>query len=229
MGLCPFVESGDLLNAPDQLRKRATQSGYFFVRNLVSQEAILRLRRDVTAIVERAGWLDEGTNPLDAISTQDAKLSGTPEFTPIYDAIQRLESFHSIPQDPRLLSVAESLLGEPGMPHPSSIACIIFPARLEHTTQAHQDFVLVQGTPEVWTCWIPLSDCPHEMGGLAVLEGSHMRGILPFHKSTGAGGLRVEPQALKGLWFSSPFAMGDVLFFHSKTVHQGLPNISGNR
>ena len=28
---------------------------------------------------------------------------------------------------------------------------------------------------------------------------------------------------------SSPFATGDTLFFHSKTVHQGLPNHSGDR
>lgn len=31
---------------------------------------------------------------MDAISTIDAKLMGTPEFNPIYDTIQRLESFH---------------------------------------------------------------------------------------------------------------------------------------
>ena len=36
-------------------------------------------------------------------------------------------------------------------------------------------------------------------------------------------------EALGGDWFSSPFDLGDALFFHSKTVHQGVPNLSGNR
>ena len=200
-----------------------------FVRDLVGHDAIARVRGDITEILQGAGWLDAETDPLEAISTQEARLSGTPEFTPIYDAIQSLESFQTMAHEARLLEVAQSLLGGPGMPHPSTIARVLFPTRLEYTTPPHQDFVLVQGTPEVWTCWIPLGACPPEMGGLAVLGGSHRRGVLPVHSAKGAGGLTVEDDALDGDWFSSPFAMGDALFFHSKTVHQGLPNVSGNR
>ena len=227
--LSPFVESGDLFDSPDQLRTRAAESGYLFFRDIVDNESILRLRRDITRIVEKAGWLDDGTDPFDAISTQEAKLASTSEFTPIYDAIQRLESFHTMAHDPGVIGVASSLLGEPAMPHPSAIARIIFPTRLEYTTPPHQDFILVQGTPEVWTCWVPLGTCDHELGGLAVLEGSHLRGILPVHEAKGAGKLSVEQGALDGEWHSSPFGIGDALFFHSKTVHQGLPNVSENR
>ena len=36
---------------------------------------------------------------MDAISTLDAKVMGTPEFDPIYDAMQRLESFHTMAHD----------------------------------------------------------------------------------------------------------------------------------
>ena len=114
--------------------------------------------------------------PWDAISTVDAKLMGTPEFSPIYDTIQRLESFHTMAHDKEILGVAESLLGEPAMPQPSTIARVMFASGGAHTTPPHQDFVLVQGTPEVWTCWIPLGACPRSMGGLAVLRGSHTRG-----------------------------------------------------
>jgi hypothetical protein len=227
--LSPFVESSDLLYAPSRLRERATKAGYLFVRDLVNHEAILRLRGDVTGILQNVGWLDEGTDPIDAISTKDAKINGTPEFIPIYDAIQRLESFQTMAHAPSLLGVVENLLDEPGMPQPSTVARIIFPSRLEYTTPAHQDFILVQGTPEVWTCWIPLGACPHEIGGLAVLEGSHHHDILPVHEAKGAGGLSIDPFALEGEWYSNPFEMGDALFFHSKTVHQGLPNTSGNR
>ena len=225
----PFVASNDLLNAPKRLRVRAHEEGYLFFRNLLDHASILRLRRDITQILDDVGWLDEGTDPTDVISTAEAKLMGTPEFTPIYDTIQRLESFHTMAHNRELLDLAESLLGEPAMPQPSTIARVIFASRLEHTTPPHQDYILVQGTPEVWTCWIPLGACPHSLGGLAVLRGSHLRGVLPVFEATGAGGLSIEAAALDGEWFSSPFELGDVLFFHSKTAHQGLPNVSGNR
>ena len=227
--VAPFIDSGSLLGAREQLRERAQQDGYLFVRDLVSHDSILRLRRDVARILGDAGWLDDGTDPMDALSTVDAKIMGTPEFTPIYDTIQRLESFHTMAHDQEILGIAESLLGEPAMPQPSTIARVMFASSGAHTTPPHQDFVLVQGTPEVWTCWIPLGACPRSMGGLAVLRGSHTRGVLPFVTAAGAGGISVVDEALGGDWFSSPFDLGDALFFHSKTVHQGVPNLSGNR
>ena len=175
----PFLESQDLLAAPDQLRERAQHDGYLFVRDVVNHDSVLRLRRDVISILQNAGWLDDGTDPMDAISTIDAKLMGTPEFNPIYDAIQRLESFHTMAHNKELLDIAESLLGGPGMPHPGIRARMMFASGIANTTSPHQDFIFVQGTPEVWTCWIPLGACPHSMGGLAVLRGSHKRGVLP--------------------------------------------------
>lgn len=225
----PFTASGDLLAQPPALRARAQEDGYVFLRGLVPAAALRQVRSDITAILDGVGWLDAGTDPLNAISTQEAKLNGTPQFTPIYDAIQKLESFHTLAHHPALLQVAEALLGDRGMPQPSTIARVIFPDKLEYTTPPHQDFILVQGTSEVWTAWIPLGPCPVELGGLAVLRGSHRRGILPVHQAKGAGGLRIEAASLDGDWRASPFAAGDALFFHSKTAHQGLPNTSGNR
>lgn len=129
---------------------------------------------------------------MDSISTIEAKISGTAEFSPIYDTLQRLESFHTMAHDQELLGVAGSLLDAPPTPQPSTTARVIFPSDIAHTTLPHQDFILVQGTPEVWTSWIPLGACPHSMGGLAVLRGSHVRGVLPVFDpggSIGAGAL----------------------------------------
>ena len=225
----PFAVSNDLVERPRELRARALQDGYVFCRGLLPEAPIMQVRRDISAILDAVGWLDAGTDPSDAISTQEARLIGTPEFNPIYDAIQKLESFHTMAHHPALLQVAAGLLGERGMPQPSIIARVLFPDKLEYTTPPHQDFILVQGTPEVWTAWIPLGPCPVDLGGLAVLRGSHNRGILPVHAEKGAGGLSVEAAWLDGDWVSSPFETGDTLFFHSKTVHRGLPNLAGNR
>lgn len=225
----PFVESHDILDDGDALRHRAERDGYLFFRGLVDGTAVLETRRDMVAILRDAGWLDAGTDPMAARSTQPARIAGTPEFIPIYDAIQHLESFHSLAHDPNLLNVMETLLGADRMLQPSNIARVIFPSAEEHTTPAHQDFVHIQGNPDVWTAWFPLGVCPHSLGGLSVLAGSHKAGILPVSRSLGAGGLRSQVDEEEGDWVSSPFELGDALFFHSHTVHRGLPNRSGDR
>ena len=122
LGGYPLRESNDLLAAPDRLRERAQHDGYLFVRGAVNRGSVLRLRRDVTGILRNAGWLDDGTDPMDAISTRDAKVMGTPAFNPVYDTIQRLQSFHTMAHEKELLAIAESLLGAPAMPQPAFVA-----------------------------------------------------------------------------------------------------------
>jgi hypothetical protein len=101
----------------------------------------------------------------------------------------------------------------------------IFPDRLQYTTKAHQDYPNVQGTPEVYTAWIPLIDCPPEVGGLQVARGSHTLGVLEFGIGYGAGGIEIlDP--LDGRWTGGPMCAGDVLVFHSLTVHKGIENRS---
>lgn len=225
----PFAASDDIRHDGDALRGRAERDGYLFLRDCVDKEAILETRRDITAILKSVGWIDEGADPLAAMTTHPAVLAGTPDFIPVYDAIQCLESFHSLAHDAALLDLTAALLGPDAMLQPSNIARVIFPSGLEHTTPAHQDFVHIQGTPDVWTAWLPLGDCPESLGGLSVLTGSHKAGVLPVSKSLGAGGLRAHFEKIGGEWVSSPFNVGDALFFHSHTVHRGLPNRSGNR
>ncbi len=224
-----FEISNDILNDIEALQQRADRDGYLYVQDFVDKEAILETRCDITSILHEVGWLDNGTEPMEAISTQPARIHGTPEFRPIYDEIQKLESFHTLAHNEAILGLMNSLLGPDTMLLPLTIARVIFPTALEHTTPAHQDFIHIQGAPDVWTAWFPLGQCPQEMGGLGVLAGSHKHGVLPVSRSLGAGGLRTHVDELEDKWVSSPFNLGDVLFFHSHTVHQGLPNRSGNR
>ncbi len=115
------------------------------------------------------------------------------------------------------------MLGGPILPHPRVLMRNIFPGREDFTTKAHQDFPNVQGTTEVFTAWIPLIDCPMESGPLQVAEGTHTGPVYDFDIAAGAGGIEiVDP--FEGRWVSSPFAVGDVLIFHSLLVHKGVPN-----
>ena len=226
--MTPFVESNDIQNDTNALRHRAERDGYLFMRAFVDVEAILKTRRDITTTLQKAGWINAGTDPLEAITSHPACISGQEEFKPVYDIVQRLESFHTLAHATPLWNIVERLLKEEVLLQPSNIARFIFPSKLDHTTPPHQDYVNIQGTPDVWTAWLPLGDCPRQLGGLSVLTGSHKVGVLPMSRALGAGGHRAHTETVNGEWASSPFTSGDVLFFHSHTVHQGIPNLSGN-
>ncbi len=227
--MTPFVDSSKLRGDAEAIRRRADRDGYLYLRGIVDEEAVLEARRDIAGVLQEVGWIDAGTDPDEAITSHPPHVSGEPEFSPVYDRVQLLESFHTLAHDEAILEVIEHLLGDDVLLQPSNIARFIFPTNLEQTTPAHQDFVHIQGTPDVWSAWLPLGDCPHLMGGLSVLSGSHKFGVLPVSRSLGAGGLRAHFEKIGGEWVSSPFENGDILFFHSHTVHRGLPNLSGNR
>ena len=94
----------------------------------------------------------------------------------------------------------------------------------------HQDFVHFQGSFNTYTFWAPVGDCPLELGGLAVLPGSHKIGkVREHHFSLGAGGLAVDESELTGHWLSADYEAGDALIFPSLTVHQALPNYTEDR
>lgn len=100
----------------------------------------------------------------------------------------------------------------------------IFPQsdHFDFTTGVHQDRVHIGGTTS-YAMWMPLGDCPREMGTLAVAAGSHVAGILPTKVGSGAGGMDIAVP-IPGTWVTGDFAAGDALIFQDVTVHKALPN-----
>ena len=117
------------------------------------------------------------------------------------------------------------LLGDDAFPHPLGIARLTFPDH-EWATPPHQDHPNNQGTTDLYACWIPLGDCPRTHGPLSILRGSHRLGVLPLVPSLGAGSRRVELGASHEQlgWVGGDLRLGDVLIFHSLTVHRSLLN-----
>jgi ectoine hydroxylase-related dioxygenase (phytanoyl-CoA dioxygenase family) len=104
-----------------------------------------------------------------------------------------------------------------------------FPAHYEISTPPHQDYPNNQGTPNLTAAWIPVGDCPPELGGLAILRGSHTYGVLPLDWHLGAGNRQaiVPEKMLEDLhWVTTDFNAGDVLVFGAMTVHASLHNAS---
>ncbi|MBI1924225.1 phytanoyl-CoA dioxygenase family protein [Candidatus Poribacteria bacterium] len=230
----PFKElrvSNDAMNDPEELRRRFWDEGYLFFKKLQDPNKLWDLRRQMLTVIASGGWLVAGTDAMDGIADISRQCTeGDIEYTDVYHEVYKLEAFHRSAHWPEVMDMMEKVIGRPVLPHPQKIARIWFPKYTEHTTPVHQDFVHFQGNFETYTCWAPVGDCPIELGGLAVLPGSHkVNRVLDHHFSLGAGGLCVDTDAPDSFWHTTNYEIGDTLIFHSLTIHQALPNLTEDR
>ena len=212
------------------LRARFDVDGFLLFHDLFPRDEIMQVRQAILACCRDAGWLVPGTALSEGrVDPSKACVEPEPAFLAVYREVQKLEAFHRLAHHPALLDVVEALLGEPALPHPNKIARLSFPQNVAHTTPPHQDFPFIQGSAETYTTWIPLGEVPRELGGLMVDSGTHTGGLFEYHLSLGAGGMGIDPGALPDRWYTTDYAAGDVLVFHSHMVHQALPNRSADR
>ena len=226
----PFFDATPLLNDPAALRHRAEQDGYLFFKRFLPSEPLLELRRQMLEICASHGWLAPGHDLMEGI-VDEAAINQVPDdqmrtdigvSNEAYWAVQKLELFHTIPHHPRLLSLYRDLFGKEVIPHPRHIARMITCHRSVFPTPPHQDFIHIQGTPQTWTCWFPLGNCPREMGSLTALRGSHRNGVVAIAPAQGAGGMAAILCPHEIDWVEGDFELGDVLTFNSCTVHRAL-------
>ena len=229
--LLPLVET-DASASVEEMRAVMVETGYLFFRGLVPQLDVQAVRREVLELCAEAGWLNADAAMVDGIVGPDVvpTMEGRPDYLAMYRKMLRLPSFHNFPCNTSLLRIAQGLLGEDILVHPRRIGRVTFPNLTSATTPPHQDYHYIRGTAETYTCWMPLGDCPMDLGGLAVWPGSHRLGFLEHsvYDPAAVGG-RAVPVDDDVPWHASPFEAGDALFFHSHTIHKALPNLSGNR
>lgn len=225
-----YLDSTPLLKDPQALRERAAQDGYLYFKKLVDPKAILNVRRQVLETAKKHGWLDESAPLMDGIAKKGVCFveSMHPEWIPYYNDILRIRDFHALALNPAIIGMYEKLFGETCVAHSRNICRTIFPQNTVFTTPAHQDFVHIKGTRDTWTMWIPGGDCPSQLGGLAIAPGTHKLGELKTHAAYGAGGAGVEVSS-DNKWVLGDLECGDVLTFHSLTVHQGRDNLTPDR
>jgi ectoine hydroxylase-related dioxygenase (phytanoyl-CoA dioxygenase family) len=222
--------SNDALGAAQELRRRVDADGYLFFRRLIDPQQIRSLRVAMLKACQSEGWLKAGSNVDDGVADLSRScMEPQPEYFRVVNQVQKLEALHRLVHDPAILGVIGTLVGETVLPHGSRIPRIMFPQNILHTSPPHQDYIHIQGTPETFTCWMPIGDCPTRLGGLKVLAGSHKAGVYDYHAAGGAGALGVAPEQLRGEWVSADYAMGDAIIFHSMCVHGALPNLTPDR
>jgi ectoine hydroxylase-related dioxygenase (phytanoyl-CoA dioxygenase family) len=229
--LLPLLPSDGLLTNPPALRERLAEQGYLYLPGVLDRSAAETVRRDITHVLQEHDWLDPAYPPEMAMTRALPVLEGEEDFLAVYDDVQRLESFHALAHHPDIMRSMRAAVGETAFPHPLAVARLSFPRNEEATTPPHQDYPNNQGTEALYACWVPLMDCPRELGGLAVLPGSHKLGLMPLEFSLGPGGRQavLSEEARRIRWHTVDYRVGDLLVFGSLTIHTALPNRSGDR
>jgi Phytanoyl-CoA dioxygenase (PhyH) len=225
----PMRASNDLLGDPDALRARLDEDSYLYFRSVLDCDKIMTLRRRMLNTLADQGWVRKRPYLMRGVAIAPPTQEGHEDYLRVYDEVQRLEEFHTLAHDDTLLDIMRQVLGDSAFPHPLKIARLGFPAHYEISTPPHQDYPNNQGTPNLTAAWVPLGECPQELGGLAVLRGSHRYGVLPLAPDRGAGNRKavVPEQMLEDLrWVTTDYSAGDVVLFHSHTVHAALHNAS---
>ncbi len=171
--VCALEDATELLGRPDALRQRAAEDGCLFCRGLLDPARVLEVRRQALGVCREHGWLAADADPLAGIAHPDVRVgeSGDPRWRAFYDDMQRIRDFHALALDPAIIRMFEALFGEPVLAHSRNICRLVFPDMNTHSTPPHQDNYFIGGSDDTWTAWIPLGDCPEELGGLAVNRG----------------------------------------------------------
>jgi ectoine hydroxylase-related dioxygenase (phytanoyl-CoA dioxygenase family) len=210
-----------------ELREEIDSKGYVLIRELLPRHAVQSVLADVTSILSEASWLTPESNPLERVPMPGAAYGDPdPIFKSVYQQVFNLESFHALPHQTALRKVMQMLVGDQVLVHPKPIGRMIFPNCDRLVVHAHQDYEFMGGDPEFFTVWIPLHDCPVDMGPLRILEGSNRFGVQQ-HQRENLHVPEIPIDAAAGDdWVGGHVNAGDVLIFHSLTVHAASPNAS---
>ncbi len=230
----PFIESDPAAGAAE-LKSQLQENSYLFFRSLVPAKVILQVRQAVLEICLTAGWIDPNSNLMEAIVAPGVQPTqeGKSDYANVYRKVLQLPIFHNFPNDLNLVRIAASLLdinSQEVLVHPRRIGRLTFPNNKGATTPPHQDFYYIRGSVDTLSCWTPLGECPVELGGLAIMPGSHRGGYIEhtaeFPGAVGGVGIPVDES--QATWHTTDFGLGDALFFHSHSIHKAMPNLTSN-
>ncbi len=237
--------SDDLFGDYAALQERLAEDGYLFLPGYLNRNEVIEARREIVARLAKSGHLDPAYDPFDTVAgarktyfMPELALGNAPLLNLLYSG--------------RMMDFYRGLLGGEVRHYDYTWMRTVGPGA---ATAPHCDIVYMgRGTTNVYTAWTPLGDVTWDVGGLMVLEKSHLNGRLKNtygrkdvdawctnrrekYEGMGQGGnigrsgkLTDNPASIRkrlgGRWLSAEFQMGDLLTFTMYTVHGSLDNDS---
>ena len=218
-----LTESTNVDPASDEARRRLARDGYLFMRGFLPVSDVAAVEAAILeAVAAAGGWLAEDTDPAEWVAGPSVAAEGydDPDFWTMYRRVQSVQGFHEFAHHLRIIAAMRGLLEDEVFVHSNHVARVVGPSTRIEPTRIHQDWRPIQGAADTLTVWIPLADIPPPLGGLRILEGSQHGGVMPFDPETES--IRIDDHDPR--WRAASYQQGDVLIFHSLTVHAGLPN-----
>jgi ectoine hydroxylase-related dioxygenase (phytanoyl-CoA dioxygenase family) len=208
--------------SPDVLRERFQEWGYLYIQNYVDTGKCDALLAAILNALEP--HITRDPNSATPVLSGEPFFETDPVWDAVYPRIQSLEAFHSFFHDEQLLALMRDVADEEVFVYPMKMARISTPRKIGYETPPHQDAHSHNAGPTMAGIWVALHDVSQEMGRVKVLPRSHKHGVRSVFTAEGVGGVQCEIFPEETTWHVSDFNKGDVLIFHSATVHKAEPN-----
>jgi ectoine hydroxylase-related dioxygenase (phytanoyl-CoA dioxygenase family) len=263
----PLISNGFILSrAPERLghltptpadtpinaiREQFRAQGYVWLRGFFDCDEVLAVRERFYSTQALAGMTDPTHSFREAIFSGHVDQTG--QATRLMLEFVRLAAYESFCFHPKLWQFYEALLNGAVYLHKRKIVRSSYPDEAA-TTGAHYDLTYLRGgTDSVCTSWIPLGDCPLEMGGLMYLEGSDAVGraleaelaaksahltpeqrISAYNKNMSASGwitkdVNAIADKFDGRWLVADYAAGDMVIHSAYMIHASTQNVDPQR
>lgn len=216
------------------LRQNLADDGYLYLPGFFKREKVLAVRDEFLRRLAAKGALHPNYPIFEGIA------SDTPANVSRDDIMRGNNAVRDLVFSAELIGFYEGLLGGKTAHYDHIWTRLIRPGK---GTLPHCDLPYMgRGTHKVMTAWIPYRDTTLEMGGLIMLEKSHLQAERIHHylesdadvycENRNAyrhpGHLSRNPVSLRekfgGRWLTAEFKAGDLLTFGMKFVHASLDN-----
>ncbi|WP_426997470.1 phytanoyl-CoA dioxygenase family protein [Pseudarthrobacter sp. N5] len=218
----------------DALWSRIRRDGYLYLTNHLDPGVVGSFREHYFSKLAGTGLLSPGSDPAIGTNAPGEVDRGLVREILFGDIVPGA-AYEALTSHPAIRGWFQWFLDGEVHLHKRKIIRHIRPGEdgIGTATQAHYDLIyLREGSERVLSMWIPLGDCPVEMGGLTYLEGSH-HWAMADERERGEKRPAVSMTAdLPGLaeehnsrWLLANYRAGDVMVHSSYMVHAGSDNV----
>lgn len=229
-----------------KLHEIYAEQGYIWFKGILDRAEILAFRRHYFTQFQTCGLLAKGSDPVEGL------YSGGPVdracASQLLNEAVRWPAYEALCKTPRLWQFYTSFLeAEPHLLQRRLIRHNV-PGE-KNCTAAHYDLIYLRaGTNRLCSSWIPLGDCPPQMGGLVYLEGSDALGrkveaefsaknaelpfaerISAYNKNMRKGGwisanLPEMAEKFNTRWLAANYEAGDMVMHSPYMLHAATVN-----
>ena len=209
---------------PEELRHRFQDLGYLYIKGYVESHCCTAMLNSITDELAPDISLeaDSGLPILEGSPFYETD----PRWDEVYPRIQSLEEFHSFFHSPSILELMKIVTGTDVFVYPMKMARISTPGKIGYETPPHQDAYSHHAGPTMAGIWVALHDVSQALGRVKVLPASHKGGVREVFSAEGVGGIQCRVFPEETCWHVSDYEQGDILIFHSATVHKAEPNLT---